>query len=71
MLEQLLGGGDTVELVGPNGEKIGTVTVEWPYSPPPDFKLPFTAEELEERRKDRTGLSFDEMWEEIKGMDPK
>ena len=55
LLEQLLAGGNTIDLTGPNGEKFGTLTVERKGVPPPGFQVPFTEEEIAERRKGRTG----------------
>jgi hypothetical protein len=55
LLEKLLAGGSTVDLTGPNGEKFGTLTIERKGVPPVGFQVPFTEEEIAERRKDRTG----------------
>jgi len=55
LLEQLMQAGDTVDLVGPDGKRLGQFLIEYPGSPPPGFKIPFTEAELDELSKQRDG----------------
>ena len=70
LVEALKRAGDVVDLIGPDGEPFGQFTT-LRYDLPPGFKIPFTDAEIEERRKDQDGLSFDEMWEEIRAREKK
>lgn len=55
LLAQLRQAADVVELRDPDGNVIGTFAVEGLGKLPPGVKSPFSREEMEERRKVRTG----------------
>lgn len=70
LVEALKQAGDVVDLIGPDGQPFGQFTT-LRHDLPPGFKIPFTDEEIEARRKDQEGLSFEEMWEEIRAREKK
>ncbi len=55
LLAQLLQASEVVELRDPDGNVIGTFSAEGLGKLPPGAKSPFTPEEMEQRRKVRTG----------------
>ena len=68
LIEQLLRAGEVVDLIGPDGEPFGQFST-FRHDLPPGFKLPYTDAEIDEMRKDLTGVSFDEMWREIRARE--
>ena len=68
LVEQLLQAGQVVDLIGPDGRPFGQFST-FRNDLPPGFKIPFTEEQIEERRKDQEGLTFDEMWREIRAKE--
>jgi hypothetical protein len=63
--------GETIEIVAADGTRLGKFTAEVDGDFPPGFKIPFTEAEMDEMRKDLDGVSFDEMWEEIRAKEKK
>ena len=55
LLAQLTAANGLVELKAPDGRTVARFVTENFGKPPPGFVSPFTDEELEERRKERTG----------------
>ncbi len=70
LVEALKQAGEVVDLIGPDGEPFGQFST-YRHDLPPGFKIPFTDEEIEERRKDQEGLPFEEMWKEIRSRERK
>lgn len=71
LVEALKQAGEVVDLLGPDGEQFGRFVASFPHDLPPGFKIPLTDEEIDGRRKDLTGISFDQMWQEIRAMERK
>lgn len=71
LVEALKQAGDVVDLIGPDGLPFGRFVASFRHDLPPGFRIPLTEEEIDERRKDLTGISFEEMWEEIRAMERK
>jgi hypothetical protein len=55
LIAALTAAAEGTELRHPDGHVICLIAPPNPYSPPPGVKSPFTDEEMEERRKQRTG----------------
>jgi hypothetical protein len=70
LVEALKQAGGVVDLIGPDGEPFGQFST-FRHDLPPGFKIPLTDEQIEERRQDKEGLSFAEMWEEIRAKGKK
>jgi rRNA processing protein Gar1 len=70
LVEQLLQAGQVVDLIGPDGTPFGQFST-FRHDLPPGVVDPFTKEQIEERRKDREGLTFEEMWKEIRSKERK
>ncbi len=63
--------GETIEIVADDGTRLGKFTADVEGDFPPGFKIPFTDAEMDEMRKDLTGVSFEEMWDEIRAREKK
>ena len=57
--------GEPVEVVDANGNRIGRFERTWEGRLPPDFKIPFTDEELARRSQDRTGRPLADVIKEL------
>ena len=70
LIEQLLQAGQVVDLIGPDGTPFGQFST-FRHDLPPGFKLPYTDGQIDEMRKDLTGITFAEMWKEIRAKERK
>jgi hypothetical protein len=66
LLTQLAATSGPIEVRGPNGEYIGTF--QPPVGmPPPGLKIPFSDDELERRRQNRTGRPLKDIIRDLEG----
>jgi hypothetical protein len=66
LLAQLAAVSESVEVRGPNGEYVGTF--QPPFGvPPPGFKVPFSDEEMERRRQQKTGRPLKDILRDLEG----
>jgi hypothetical protein len=65
LLAQLRLASDVVELKDPDGNVLGRFAIEGLGKLPPGVKSPFTREEMEERRKVRTGRSLKDILRDL------
>lgn len=65
LLAALIAAEEGTELRHPDGHVICQVFARNPYALPPGVKSPFTAEEMAERRKQRTGRKLDEILRDL------
>lgn len=66
LLAQLIAARSTLDVHGPNGEFVGTFRPPFGM-PPAGFKPPFTEEELERRRQQRTGRPLKDILRDLEG----
>jgi hypothetical protein len=66
LLAQLVAVRQSVEVLGPNGEYVGTFQPPLGV-PPPGFQVPFSDEELERRRRNRTGRPLKDILRDLEG----
>lgn len=69
LLAQLRQAVSGVELTDPDGRVLGKLTVEVLGKLPPGVKSPFTEEEMEERRKQRTGRPLKDILRDLKAKE--
>jgi hypothetical protein len=67
LAENLRTASDVVEIVDEAGRVLGVYTPILKHVPPHDFTFPISDEELENRRKEKTGRSLDEILQDLKG----
>ncbi len=66
LVAQLLNSDGTVVLQSPEGRVLGQFKAEGLYKLPPGVKSPFTEEQLQELRKDRTGRPLKDILRDLK-----
>ena len=66
LVAQLLNSDGTVVLKNPEGRILGEFKAEGLYKLPPGVKSPFTEEQLQELRKDRTGRPLKDILRDLK-----
>ena len=69
LVAQLLNSDGTVVLQSPEGRVLGQFKAEGLYKLPPGVKSPFTEEQVQELRKDRTGRPLKDILRDLQGRE--